>query len=143
MFEAVGRVVVVDEKANRRGDLDSPPAERRLSIIHFSNHSPKWRGKLGCPGTSLRWLAAQTMMGAARMVLDTGDHPALLKDAVTTPQGPRWTGSFELETAKWRVTLIKAVMKARSAQRMILESNWKCIGFLRPGKKHDRSGLCY
>jgi pyrroline-5-carboxylate reductase len=68
-------------------------------------------------------LAAQTMMGAARMVLDTGDHPALLKDAVTTPAGSTMDGILELEDGKVRVTLIKAVMKAtQRAKELILES---------------------
>ena len=46
------------------------------------------------------------------MVLDTGDHPALLKDAVTTPAGCTVDGLMELEEGKLRVTLIKAVVKA-------------------------------
>src|SRR5208283_4217934 len=51
-------------------------------------------------------------MGAARVVLETGDHPALLKDAVTTPAGCTIDGIMELEEGKLRVTLIKAVVKA-------------------------------
>jgi pyrroline-5-carboxylate reductase len=54
-------------------------------------------------------------MGAARVVLETGDHPALLKDAVTTPAGCTIDAIMELEEGKLRVTLIKAVVKA--AQR--------------------------
>ena len=59
-------------------------------------------------------LAAQTMKGAASVVLETGDHPALLKDAVTTPAGCTIDGIMELEEGKLRVTLIKAVVKATS-----------------------------
>ena len=51
-------------------------------------------------------------MGAARVVLETGDHPALLKDSVTTPAGCTVDGLMELEEGKLRVTLIKAVVKA-------------------------------
>ena len=54
-------------------------------------------------------------LGAATVVLETGDHPALLKDAVTTPAGCTIDGILELEEGKLRVTLIKAVVKA--AQR--------------------------
>src|ERR1035441_6172125 len=57
-------------------------------------------------------VGAQTTMGAARVVLETGDHPALLKDAVTTPAGCTIDGIMELEEGKLRVTLIKAVVKA-------------------------------
>ena len=46
------------------------------------------------------------------LVLETGDHPALLKDAVTTPAGCTIDGIMELEEGKLRVTLIKAVVKA-------------------------------
>ena len=46
------------------------------------------------------------------VVLETGDHPALLKDSVTTPAGCTIDGILELEEGKLRVTLIKAVVKA-------------------------------
>ena len=46
------------------------------------------------------------------MVLDTGEHPALLKDAVTTPSGCTIDGLLELEEGGLRVTLIKAVVEA-------------------------------
>ena len=64
------------------------------------------------PSARLRILAAQTALGAAKVVLDTGHHPALLKDAVTTPAGCAIEGILELEEGKLRVTLIKAVVKA-------------------------------
>jgi len=68
--------------------------------------------KVGLPRDVATLLAAQTTMGAARVVLETGDHPALLKDAVTTPAGCTIDGIMELEEGKLRVTLIKAVVKA-------------------------------
>jgi pyrroline-5-carboxylate reductase len=67
---------------------------------------------VGLPRDIATLLAAQTTMGAARVVLETGDHPALLKDAVTTPAGCTVDGIMELEEGKLRVTLIKAVVKA-------------------------------
>ena len=68
--------------------------------------------KVGLPRDVATLLAAQTMKGAASVVLETGDHPALLKDAVTTPAGCTIDGIMELEEGKLRVTLIKAVVKA-------------------------------
>ncbi len=70
--------------------------------------------KVGLPRDVATLLAAQTMKGAASVVLETGDHPALLKDAVTTPAGCTIDGIMELEEGKLRVTLIKAVVKATS-----------------------------
>jgi pyrroline-5-carboxylate reductase len=121
MFEAVGRVVVVEEKQIDAvtGLSGSGPA-----FIYILLESLAEGGvKVGLPRDISTLLAAQTMMGAARMVLDTGDHPALLKDAVTTPAGSTMDGILELEDGKVRVTLIKAVMKAtQRAKELVLES---------------------
>jgi len=68
--------------------------------------------KVGLPRDVATLLAAQTTLGAATVVLETGDHPALLKDAVTTPAGCTIDAIMELEEGKLRVTLIKAVVKA-------------------------------
>ena len=121
MFEAVGRVVVVDEK---QIDAVTGLSASGTAFIYIILESLAEGGvKVGLPRDVSTLLAAQTMMGAARMVLDTGDHPALLKDAVTTPAGSTMDGILELEDGKVRVTLIKAVMKAtQRAKELILES---------------------
>ena len=121
MFEAVGRVVVVDEK---QIDAVTGLSASGTAFIYIILESLAEGGvKVGLPRDISTLLAAQTMMGAARMVLDTGDHPALLKDAVTTPAGSTMDGILELEDGKVRVTLIKAVMKAtQRAKELILES---------------------
>ena len=72
------------------------------------------------PRTIATLLAAQTMQGAARMVLETGDHPAQLKDGVTTPAGCTIDGILELEDGKVRVTLIKAVVKATERAKELM-----------------------
>ncbi|MGB9405263.1 MAG: pyrroline-5-carboxylate reductase dimerization domain-containing protein, partial [Candidatus Acidiferrales bacterium] len=77
----------------------------------------------GLPRDLATLLSAQTVLGAARMVLDTGDHPALLKEAVTTPAGCTIDGILELEDGKLRVTLIKAVVKAAErAKELLIQS---------------------
>jgi pyrroline-5-carboxylate reductase len=121
MFEAVGRAVVVDEK---QIDAVTGLSASGTAFIYIILESLAEGGvKVGLPRDVSTLLAAQTMMGAARMVLDTGDHPALLKDAVTTPAGSTVDGILELEDGKVRVTLIKAVMKAtQRAKELILES---------------------
>jgi pyrroline-5-carboxylate reductase len=59
-------------------------------------------------------------LGAASMVLQTGEHPARLKDTVTIPAGCTIDGILELEEGRLRVTLIKAVVRARQRARELL-----------------------
>ena len=76
--------------------------------------------KAGLSRESATMLAAQTTLGAAKVALDTGDHPALLKDMVTTPAGCTIDGILELEEGGLRVTLIKAVVKAAQRAKELL-----------------------
>jgi pyrroline-5-carboxylate reductase len=109
-FDAVGRTVVVDEK---HMDAVTGLSASGPAYIYIILESLAEAGvKVGLPRDVATLLAAQTTMGAARVVLETGDHPALLKDAVTTPAGCTIDGIMELEEGKLRVTLIKAVVKA-------------------------------
>jgi len=112
MFNAVGRTVVVDEKNMDAvtGLSASGPAFAYIILESLAEAGVK----VGLPRDVATLLAAQTMKGAASVVLETGDHPALLKDAVTTPAGCTIDGIMELEEGKLRVTLIKAVVKATS-----------------------------
>jgi pyrroline-5-carboxylate reductase len=109
-FDAVGRTVIVDEK---HMDAVTGLSASGPAYIYIILESLAEAGvKVGLPRDIATLLAAQTTMGAARVVLETGDHPALLKDAVTTPAGCTIDGIMELEEGKLRVTLIKAVVKA-------------------------------
>ena len=112
MFDAVGRTVVVDEKNMDAvtGLSASGPAFAYIILESLAEAGVK----VGLPRDVATLLAAQTMKGSASVVLGTGDHPALLKDAVTTPAGCTIDGILELEEGKLRVTLIKAVVKATS-----------------------------
>ncbi len=113
VFEAVGRTVIVDEK---HMDAVTGLSASGPAFIYIILESLAEAGvKVGLPRDVATLLAAQTTYGAARMVLETGYHPALLKDAVTTPAGCTIDGILELEEGGLRVTLIKAVMRA--AQR--------------------------
>jgi len=113
LFGVVGRTVVVDEKLM---DAVTGLSASGPAYIYIILESLAEAGvKVGLPRDVATLLAAQTTMGAATVVLETGDHPALLKDAVTTPAGCTVDGLLELEEGKLRVTLIKAVVKA--AQR--------------------------
>lgn len=113
LFESVGRTVVVDEK---HMDAVTGLSASGPAFIYIILESLTEAGvKVGLPRDIATVLAAQTTFGAAKMVLETGYHPALLKDAVTTPAGCTIDGILELEEGGLRVTLIKAVMRA--AQR--------------------------
>ncbi len=113
LFSVVGRTVVVDEK---HMDAVTALSASGPAYIYIILESLAEAGvKVGLPRDIATLLAAQTTLGAATVVLETGDHPALLKDSVTTPAGCTIDGIMELEEGKLRVTLIKAVVKA--AQR--------------------------
>ena len=110
IFNVVGRTVVLDEK---HMDAVTGLSASGPAYIYIILESLAEAGvKVGLPRDIATLLAAQTTLGAARVVLDTGDHPALLKDSVTTPAGCTVDGLMELEEGKLRVTLIKAVVKA-------------------------------
>jgi pyrroline-5-carboxylate reductase len=118
MFGAVGRVVVVDEK---HMDAVTGLSASGAAFVYIILESLAEGGvKMGLPRDVATLLAAQTMQGAARTVLETGDHPALLKDGVTTPAGCTIDGILELEDGKVRVTLIKAVVKATERAKELM-----------------------
>lgn len=74
---------------------------------------------VGLPRDVATTLAAQTMLGSARMVLETGIHPGALKDMVTSPGGTTIEGLHELEKGKVRGVLISAVRAATEKSRKL------------------------
>jgi len=120
LFDAVGKTVIVDE---RHLDAVTGLSASGPAFIYIILESLAEAGvKVGLPRDVATLLAAQTTQGAAKVVLETGSHPALLKDAVTTPAGCTIDGIMELEEGKLRVTLIKAVMKATERARELDEN---------------------
>lgn len=115
LFGAVGRTTVLDEGLMNAvtGLSGSGPAYIYLVIESLAEAGVK----VGIPRDTSTLLAAQTVLGAARMVLELGKHPALLKDDVTTPAGCTVDGLMELEEGKLRVTLLKAVVMATQRAR--------------------------
>lgn len=110
IFDAVGISVEVPEKSLDAvtGLSGSGPAYVYLMIEALSDAGVR----VGLTRAVSIKLAAQTVMGAARMVLETGEHPAHLKDRVTSPGGTTIAGIDALESAGFRSALINAVKAA-------------------------------
>lgn len=118
IFKCVGETVFVDESL-----MDGVTALSASGPAYFYvvvESLAEAGVKLGIPREISTLLAAQTMYGAAKMVLESKAHPALLKDMVTTPAGCTIDGLMELEEGKLRVTLIKAVVKAAERARELV-----------------------
>jgi pyrroline-5-carboxylate reductase len=120
MFDSVGRTLILDEKYMDAvtGLSASGPAFMYIIIESLAEAGVK----VGLPRSVATELAAQMTLGSAKMVLETREHPALLKDIVTTPAGCTIDGILELEEGKLRVTLIKAVVKATQRASELLEN---------------------
>jgi pyrroline-5-carboxylate reductase len=120
IFDSVGRTVVVDEK---HMDAITGLSASGPAFIYIIIESLAEAGvKVGLPRDIATELAAQTALGAGSMVIETAEHPAKLKDSVTTPAGCTIDGILELEEGGLRVTLIKAVVKATQRAKELLET---------------------
>src|SRR5262249_41247569 len=106
IFDAIGRTVILDEKHMDAvtGLSASGPAFVYIIIESFVEAGVK----VGLPREAATQLAAQMVLGAASMVLETGEHPAKLKDIVTTPAGCTHGGILGPESGSLRVYLNKA-----------------------------------
>ncbi|WP_437709022.1 pyrroline-5-carboxylate reductase [Sorangium sp. So ce448] len=116
LFQAVGRVVVLDESLLDAvtGLSGSGPAYVMVMIEALADGGVK----VGLGRDAALLLAAQTVYGAAKLQLETGEHPGRLKDMVTSPGGTAIAGLHTLEAGGLRRTLIDAVEAAsnRSAE---------------------------
>jgi pyrroline-5-carboxylate reductase len=119
MFESMGRCMILDEKHMDAvtGLSGSGPAFMYVVLESLAEGGVK----VGLPRDVATELVAQTMLGAAKMVLETREHPAKLKDGVTTPAGCTIDGLLELEEGGLRVALIKAVVGATERASELLD----------------------
>ncbi len=116
IFETVGTVEIVPEYMMDAitGLSGSGPAYVYMFIESLTDAGVKQ----GLPRSTAFRLASQTVYGAAKLVRDTGKHPAILRDEVTTPGGTAIAAVAELEAHGMRTMLINAVATAaeRSAE---------------------------
>ena len=107
LFDAVGRSAVLDESALDAvtGLSGSGPAYVMLIIDALADGGVK----VGLTRETALMLAAQTVFGSAKLLLETGEHPGRLKDMVTSPGGTTIAGLHALEAGGLRHTLMNAV----------------------------------
>lgn len=117
IFSAVGVAYQVKESLLDAvtGLSGSGPAYAYLIIEALSDGGVA----AGLPRDVATKLAAQTLLGAAKMVLETGQHPGALKDMVTSPGGTTIEGLHELEKGGLRGTLMKAVRAAAEKSKKL------------------------
>src|SRR5262249_10779969 len=118
LFEAVGRVAIVDDK--HMDAITALSASGPAFVFVILESLAEAGVKCGLPRELATKLAAQTIYGSAQLALETGHHPALLKDAVTTPAGCTIEGLMELEKGGLRVTLMNAVIKTTIRARELM-----------------------
>jgi pyrroline-5-carboxylate reductase len=115
IFKAVGRVVVLDEDLMDAvtGLSGSGPAYVAIVIESLADGGVR----MGLDRMTAMTLATQTVLGAAKLLLETGLHPGALKDMVSSPGGTSIAGVAALEEGGIRATFIKAVERATLRSR--------------------------
>lgn len=110
IFSGIGKVVIVEESLMDAvtGLSGSGPAYIFVIIEAMSDAGVK----MGLPREVATILAAQTVLGSAKLLLETGMHPGKLKDMVTSPGGTTIEGLHTLEEGGIRTNLINAVYAA-------------------------------
>ncbi len=118
IFAAVGLCVEADEKLLDAvtGLSGSGPAYVFLFIEALADGGVR----AGLSRDVALKLAAQTVMGSAQMVLETGEHPGVLKDRVASPGGTTIAGLHALENGAFRGVVMDAVLAAANRSKELI-----------------------
>ncbi|MDR4502651.1 MAG: pyrroline-5-carboxylate reductase [Nitrospirales bacterium] len=110
IFQASGKVVVIEEKLMDAvtGLSGSGPAYVYVMIEALADGGVR----MGLPRHIAQTLAVQTVLGTAKLLTESGEHPGILKDRVASPGGTTIAGLHELERGRIRATLMNAVEAA-------------------------------
>lgn len=119
IFDSIGMTVVLEESQMDAvtGLSGSGPAYIFLIIEALSDAGVK----MGLSRHNAQSLAAQTVLGSAKLLIETGEHPGRLKDMVTSPGGTAIAGLHTLEAGGLRTTLMNAVEAATLRSRELGE----------------------
>lgn len=125
LLESLGKVEVLEEKLMDAvtGISGSGPAY----VFTFIEALADGGVKAGLPRETALLLAGQTVLGAAEMIMETGEHPSVLKDKVTSPGGTTIAGIYALEKESFRGTVMSAVEAAAGRSKEL-------------GKERDEEG---
>jgi pyrroline-5-carboxylate reductase len=117
LFQAVGKAVIVQEKLMDAVTAlsGSGPAFVFVLIEALADAGVQ----LGLSRTDASLMAAQTVLGSSKMLLETQEHPAVLKNRVTSPGGTTAAGLFELERNGFRAGIIEAVVAAAERSKQL------------------------
>jgi pyrroline-5-carboxylate reductase len=120
IFDAVGLTVTLEESQLDAvtGLSGSGPAYVFLILEALSDAGVK----VGLSRRTAQLLAAQTVLGSAKLLLETNEHPGRLKDMVTSPGGTAITGLHTLEEGGIRTTLMNAVEAATRRSKELGEA---------------------
>jgi pyrroline-5-carboxylate reductase len=123
IFDAIGITVILEESQLDAvtGLSGSGPAYVFLILEALSDAGVK----VGLSRRTSQLLAAQTLLGSAKLLLETNEHPGRLKDMVTSPGGTAITGLHTLENGGVRTTLMNAVEAATKRSKELGEAVMK------------------
>lgn len=115
IFNAVGRVAIIQEDLMDAvtGLSGSGPAYACMIVEALADGGVR----MGLPRSTALTLAAQTLLGTAKMLLETEQHPGLLRDMVASPGGTTIAGIHALENGGLRAALINAVVAGTERAR--------------------------